>query len=227
MRIKINPSEYFEEKRNENSDAINEALTHTSAQFEYNHEKLEFLGDAVLRLAASEFIEQKFPNMNVGERSALRSQLVSDRWLTKVGKSIKIEEIFVIGPKASGDSSALSTLQAEATEALIGAIYKNYKDLTQIHNWLTPYWEEESIKVLNDPHRKNSKSALQEWSQSRGFKLPKYEIRELSQKHGDPKRFLCKVHLNGEIIGKGWGRSRKDAEKQGANFALKSITNSN
>ena len=180
MRIKINPSEYFKEKASHNSDAINEALTHTSAQLKYNHENLEFLGDAVLRLAASEFIEQKFPNMSVGDRSALRSELVSDRWLTKVGKSIKIDEVFVIGPKAAGDASALATLQAEATEALIGAIYKHYRDLTQIHNWLNPYWEEESINVLNDPHRNNSKSALQEWSQSKGLKLPKYDIKELS-----------------------------------------------
>ena len=225
-RIAIDPKEYFADEANKESQAIYEALTHTSAQVEYNHERLEFLGDAVLRLAASEFIEHKFPNMNVGERSALRSQLVSDRWLTKVGKSIQIEDVLIIGPKASGDSSALSTLQAEATEALIGAIYKNFKSLTPIHNWLTPHWEEESLKVLDDPHRKNSKSALQEWSQSRGLKLPIYGIKELSQEHGDPKRFFCKVHLDGKIIGKGWGGSRKEAEKEAAKFALKSLTNS-
>ena len=119
-----------------NFKIINEALTHTSAQSDCNHERLEFLGDAVLRLASSEFIDQEFPNMAVGERSALRSQLVSDSWLTQVGKSIHIEKILITGKKAEKDSSALATLQAEATEALIGAIYKCNKNLEQVHTWL-------------------------------------------------------------------------------------------
>lgn len=71
---------------------LNEALTHTSAQEKINHERLEFLGDAVLRLAASEYIELNFPHMDVGERSALRAQLVSDRWLAEVGQRIGIEK---------------------------------------------------------------------------------------------------------------------------------------
>ena len=52
----------------------------------------EFIGDAVLRLVASEFIDYTFPMMQVGERSSLRSQLVSDRWLSKVGQSIEIQK---------------------------------------------------------------------------------------------------------------------------------------
>ena len=61
---------------------------------------------------------------------------MSDNWLTKVGKSIKIEEILRIGPHAAKDLSALATLQAEATEALIGAIYEYSKDLIQIYHCL-------------------------------------------------------------------------------------------
>ena len=60
---------------------INESLTHSSANSEVNYEKLEFLGDAVLRLIASDFIKSKYPYMKVGERSELRSHLVSDQWL--------------------------------------------------------------------------------------------------------------------------------------------------
>tara|TARA_B100000029_G_scaffold516280_1_gene628366 strand:- start:4146 stop:4886 length:741 start_codon:yes stop_codon:yes gene_type:complete len=223
MEVKINSEDLLVNKTKIDLQVFNEALTHTSAQVEYNHEKLEFLGDAVLRLAASEFIDSQFPNMQVGERSALRAQLVSDNWLTEVGKSIKIEQFLIIGSKASKDESALSTLQAEATEALIGAIYECFKDINKVKNWLYPYWLETSIKVLEDPYRKNSKSALQEWSQSNGLKLPRYEVEELSQQHGDPKRFFCKVHLGNQVMGKGWGGSRKIAEKEAAKFALKNI----
>ena len=61
-----------------NLSYINEALTHSSANQKINYENLEFLGDAVLRLIASDFIKINYPKMKVGERSQLRSQLVSD-----------------------------------------------------------------------------------------------------------------------------------------------------
>ncbi len=221
IRVNIDPNKFLTKKTNKGLQIINEALTHTSAQAKYNHERLEFLGDAVLRLAASEFIDNKFPKMNVGDRSALRSQLVSDRWLTKVGKAIQIQEVLITGPKASADEFALSTLQAEATEALIGAIYECFQDLQPIHNWLYPHWQEASINVLKDPFKQNSKSALQEWSQKEGFNLPSYQVQEFSQKHGDPHRFFCKVQLGEKIVGEGWGCSRKEAEKEAAQVALK------
>ncbi len=205
-------------------DILDEALTHTSAQKEVNHERLEFLGDAVLRLAASEFIDRNFPTMHVGERSALRAQLVSDRWLTKVGRIININQAVIIGPKAAGDSSAQATIEAEATEALIGAIYEFTRSIDPIINWLTPHWEKESSAVLADPHKLNPKSALQEWSQSKGLDLPKYYSEERSQKHGDQKRFFCKVDLGGKTIGEGWGGSRQQAEKKAARTALHKIS---
>ncbi len=225
QRLEIKPEDtIFNTKNSQRYFAIiNEALTHTSAQADINHERLEFLGDAVLRLVASEFISKNFPHMTVGERSALRAQIVSDKWLTKVGNQIGIEKVLIIGPKAAGDDSAKATLQAEATEALIGALYECLGDLTAIHKWLYPYWKEASAAVLNDPHQQNSKSALQEWSQSQGMKLPNYQSSEKSQQHGDPRRFFCKVHLNGKPIGQGWGRSRQDAEKEAARLALKKL----
>ena len=207
-----------------NSDKIyilNEALTHTSANDLVNHERLEFLGDAVLRLAATEFIEVKFPAMEVGDRSALRAQLVSDKWLAKVGEKIAIDKLLIIGNKASKDKSAMETFQAESTEALIGAIYECLQNLEPIHQWLTPFWEVETQSVLSDPHRNNAKSALQEWSQGRGLKLPQYELQEVTKQHGNPKRFFCVVKLNDQPVGEGWGGSRKDAEKLAAKAALK------
>ncbi len=222
LKININPR-YFTSKNNNYLQLINEALTHTSAEEAINHERLEFLGDAVLRLAASEFIDENFPKLKVGDRSALRSHLVSDSWLTSVGRSIEIEKSLITGLKASGDSSALSTLQAEATEALIGAIYESTKELKLIQTWLEPYWLITSEQVLTDPHKKNSKSALQEWAQSKGFTLPKYHIKELSKKHGNPKRFFCEVYLEDKLCGKGWGGSRKEAEKEAAVFALENL----
>ena len=60
---------------------FNQVFIHSSENKIINYEKLEFFGDAVLRLAASNFIEKKYPQMSVGERSELRAQIVSDEWL--------------------------------------------------------------------------------------------------------------------------------------------------
>jgi ribonuclease-3 len=90
----------------EQLEHLDEALTHTSTGLARHHEQLEFLGDAVLRLAASDFIECEHPQMPVGERSALRAQLVSDRWLADLGQAIGIEALLKLGAKASGFASA-------------------------------------------------------------------------------------------------------------------------
>jgi len=202
---------------------INESLTHSSANRDVNYENLEFLGDAVLRLIASDFIKNKYPDMKVGERSELRSHLVSDQWLEEVGKIINIKSVLVIGKKALKDKSANSTIQAEATEALIGALYESLTILDPIKNWLIPFWEDKSKEVLNDPHRQNYKSALQEWTQSQGLSIPKYKTTEIDKKHDNPRRFVCTVYIKDQSIAEGWGKSMKQAEKNAANKALNSI----
>ena len=202
---------------------LQEALTHTSSGLNPHHEQLEFLGDAVLRLTASEFIASVYPHMPVGERSSLRAQLVSDRWLAELGSTIEIERWWQIGPKASGDATAAATIRAELSEALIGAVYR-INGLTAVHQWLTPHWQRSAEAVLSDPHHGNYKSALQEWSQSEGLGLPTYTCEEISQRHGDPRRFRCSVTLPPHLKAEGWGRSRREAEQQGARAALNQLT---
>ena len=141
---------------------INEALTHSSISKEINHEKLEFLGDAVLRLSASEFIENNFQRLTVGERSELRAQIVSDEWLTNFGKKIHLEKIVIVGSKAMGDNFSKDTIIAEVTEALIGAFYKCFTSVKEINLWLDKYWLKDSKIILDQPYKYNAKSKLQE-----------------------------------------------------------------
>ena len=202
---------------------LQEALTHTSSGLNPHHEQLEFLGDAVLRLTASEFIATAYPHMPVGERSSLRAQLVSDLWLAELGLTIGIDRWWHIGPKASGDITAAATIRAELSEALIGAVYR-IDGLTAVHQWLTPHWQRRAEAVLSDPHRGNCKSALQEWSQGQGLGLPNYSCEEISERHGDPQRFRCRVTLPPQLTAEGWGRSRRDAEQQAARAALSQLT---
>ena len=199
---------------------FNQALTHSSDDKIINYERLEFFGDAVLRLAASNFIEKKYPQMSIGERSELRAQIVSDEWLTKLGKKIGIEKVIITGPKALGDKNSKNTIIGESTEALIGALYKCFNSLHEVNLWLDDIWEEEAEILLKAPYKYKAKSVLQEWCQSKGFDLPVYKIIEVSKKNGDPKRFSCDVLIEGLKESSAFGKSHKEAEKKAARVLI-------
>ena len=224
--LKIDSDEYQDLLNNKDPEKIriiNEALTHSSINHDINHEKLEFFGDAVLRLSASEFIENNFKTMCVGKRSELRAQIVSDEWLSKFGKKIGIEKIIIIGPKAMGDYYSKNTITAEITEALIGALYKCFSSLRVINLWLDQYWLSDSRLILAEPYKYNAKSKLQEWCQSNCLDLPHYKISEISQIHGDLRRFFCELYIENELYSTSYGQSHKKAEKDAAAKAFKKI----
>ena len=220
--LKINSRRFSEMIRTDSSviQNFNQALTHSSVDNIKNYEKLEFFGDAVLRLAASFFIEKKYPQMSVGERSELRAQIVSDEWLTKLGKKIGIEKLIIKGPKAVSDINSKNTIIGEATEALIGAVYKCFNSIQEVNLWLDDIWEEDSEIFLKAPYKFKSKTVLQEWCQSKGFDLPVYKISEVSKKNGDPKRFACDIFVEGLKESSAFGKSHKQAETNAARVLI-------
>ena len=199
---------------------FDQALIHSSDNKVLNYEKLEFFGDAVLRLAASDFIEKKYPQMTVGERSELRAQIVSDEWLTKLGKEIGIDKLIIKGPKALGDEHSKNTIIGEATEALIGALYKCFNSIKEVNLWLDDIWAKDSEMFLKAPYKYRSKTVLQEWCQSKGFDLPVYKIIEVSKKNGDPKRFYCNIFIEGLKESSAFGKSHKQAETNAARVCI-------
>ena len=205
---------------------VDQALTHISSGRARNLERLEFLGDAVLRLTATEFIDRHHTDLAVGACSNLRAQLVSDRWLAEVGATLAIETHLLLGRHAQGDRSAQTRLRADATEALIGAFYSALGNLEAIHRWLTPHWHATAQAVLATPHQFNGKTALQEWSQGQGLGLPRYSTEECSHKHGDPERFRCRVSVQERELAQAKGRSRKEAEQNAAAAALQALEGS-
>ena len=199
---------------------FNQALVHSSDNKIMNYENLEFFGDAVLRLAASNFIEKKYPELNVGKRSELRAQIVSDEWLTRLGKKIEIEKLIIKGPKAMGDENSRNTIIGEATEALIGAIYKCFNSIQEVNLWLDDIWEKDSELFLKAPYKFKSKTMLQEWCQSKGYDLPVYKIIEVSKKNGDPRRFFCDIFIEGLKESSAFGKSHKQAETNAARVLI-------
>ncbi len=221
--LKIRSKRFSEIIRTQNISVIqnfNQALIHSSDGKSINYEKLEFFGDAVLRLAASNFIEKKYPQMSVGERSELRAQIVSDEWLTKLGKKIGIEKLIIKGPKALSDENSKNTIIGEATEAFIGAIYKCFNSIKEVNLWLDDIWEEDSEIFLKAPYKFKSKTVLQEWCQSKGLNLPVYKIIEVSKTNGDPKRFSCEIFIEGLKESSAFGKSHKQAETNAARVLI-------
>jgi len=199
---------------------FNQALIHSSKDKIKNYEKLEFFGDAVLRLAASNFIEKKYPKMSVGDRSELRAQIVSDEWLTKLGENIGIEKLIIKGPKALGDENSKKTIIGEATEAFIGALYKCFNSIEEVNLWLDDIWKEDAEIFLATPYKFKSKTILQEWCQGKGYKLPVYKIIEMSKINGDPKRFSCDLFIEGLKESSAFGKSHKQAETNAARVLI-------
>ena len=206
---------------------IEEALSHRSAGRPVDHEQLEFLGDAVLRLAASLYLRRHHPQLSVGQCSALRAQLVSDRWLGELALACGLEPLLHLGAMAAADRAGRTTVLAECCEALIGGLFIAWGGsdggLEPVLQWLTPHWQKTSAELLQDPHRHNWKTALQEWSQGQRRGLPTYRSEERSRLHGDPRRFLCRVAIGSEDLGEGWGGSRRQAEQQAARAALATL----
>ncbi len=203
------------------------ALTHTSAGLEVNHEELEFLGDAVLRLACAEFLEENNPNLSVGERSAFRAQLVSDRWLAELAAELQLDGLIKQGSATAADTTARATVRAECCEALVGAVYLAWGGadggLHAVRQWLDPQWQRSCLELASDPHRHNWKSALQELTQAQQAGLPSYATTEENSNHGDQRRFRSVVSVNAKEKGCGWGPSRRLAEQDAAREALEQL----
>jgi ribonuclease-3 len=230
QRLGLDPATADEQKNAiglERLSLVEEALSHTSAGLIRDHERLEFLGDAVLRLACASFLQAEHPGLSVGRCSSLRAHLVSDRWLADLAQRIDLDAVLRLGAVAAGDQAGRSTVRAECCEALIGAIFEGWGGsqggLDAVRSWLDPHWRMASAELLADPLRHNWKSALQEWSQGRGLGLPVYSCQEISRTHGDPRRFHGTVRVEGHDASEGWGGSRREAEQQAAQAALDAL----
>ena len=196
------------------------ALTHPSISAEANYEQLEFVGDAVVRLATSEFLFEMYPDCLVGEFAAIRSVLVSDRTLAQMAQSYGLERYLLVSSSAANDKAGETSRLADAFEAVLGALYLSTHTLELVRPWLDPQLQQLVAEIRKDPALQNYKDALQEWTQSHYKNLPEYRLKEISFVHGDAHRFTAEVWLQNRCLGEGKGRSKKAAEQAAAKQAF-------
>jgi ribonuclease-3 len=204
-------------------DLLELALTHPSASSEENYEQLEFTGDAVVRLAASEFLLERYPTARVGEMAKIRSVLVSDRILAQIAASYGLERYLLLSPSAAGDRSGQQSRLADAFEALLAVLYLSTHTLELVRPWLDSHFQQLAEDIRKDPALRNYKDALQEWTQLHYKVLPEYRVREIDPQHNRPHRFRAEVWLQGERKGEGSGRNKKAAQQAAAKVAFLSL----
>lgn len=199
---------------------LDRALTHPTISAEANYEQLEFIGDAVVRMASSELLFETYPNALVGEFAAIRSVLVSDRTLAQLAQAYGLERYLLVSSSAASDKAGEISRLADAFEAVLGALYLSTHSLELVRPWLDPHFQQLAAEIRQDPARQNYKDALQEWTQAHYKILPDYRIKETSLVHGDAQRFTAEVWLKDRRLGEGTGRSKKAAEQAAAKQAF-------
>ncbi len=202
---------------------LDRALTHATFSPELNYEQLEFVGDAVIRLAAADFLFERFPQASEGELSAVRSVLVSDRTLSQIAESYDLGRYLRVAASAANDTIGEETRLAAAFEAVLAALYLSTSDLSLVRPWLDVRLSELAETVRQDPTLQNYKGALQVWTQANYHTLPEYRVTEIGQSHGDRERFLAEVWFQGRRWGKGKGQSKKLAEQAAAQMAYQEL----
>lgn len=199
-------------------DLLDLALTHPSISATTNYEQLEFVGDAVIRLYVAQWLWTLDPSGTVGQWTAIRSVLVSDRTLAEIAYSFGLESFLAVSASAARDMKGEPSRLANAMEALFAALYLSTGDFSLIDTWLSPELTKRAALIRSDPAYQNYKAALQQWTQAHLHVLPEYRVTEVKGNLA-PQRFVAEVWINGKCFGTGTGQSRKAAEKDAAEAA--------
>ena len=184
------------------------------------NERLEFLGDAVLELAITEYLYKKYPKKTEGEMTALRAALVNAVALSEVANNLNIGDFLLLSKgEAKSLGKARQYILANAFEALIGAIYLN-GGYEETFNFLEKNLFGKIEEVIEKKLWIDAKSLFQEKSQELESATPSYKV--LAESGPDHEKvFTMGVFLADELIAEGQGASKQEAEQNAARNALK------
>jgi ribonuclease-3 len=202
---------------------LERSLIHTSCKLEYNgsNERLEFLGDAILGMVISEHLYKTFPEYCEGELTRIKSVVVSQPALARVGDRLNLREYVLVGKGLPERKSFPKSLIANVFEAIVAAIYMD-GGLEAARGFVLSQLGEEIIRVCQNEHEGNYKSLLQQYCQKHLGALPHYRlIDQQGPEHG--KTFEVAVIIKDVEHCHGKGKSKKQAEQLAAEATYRSI----
>lgn len=208
---------------------LEKSLVHRSYLNENNgsesdsNERLEYLGDAILGFIVAEKLYRDFPEYDEGRMTRLRSALVRRETLARISRSINLGKYLFLGKgeDSSGGRNKSANL-ACALEAVIAAVYLD-QGMVKTRKMIIRLLKDEWQKAIKKPAAIDYKSKLQELIQSREQKIPSYQVTGTSGPD-HIKTFNVEVRLGNEVLGTGFGKSKKEAETEAAREALKKIS---
>ena len=208
-----------------NQQLLTRALTHRSYLNEHpdvaleDNERLEFLGDAVLDFVVGAWLYNRFPELPEGRLTSLRAALVKTDTLAGFAVQIGVPEQLRLG-KGETDSGgrARQSLLCNAFEAAVGALYLD-QGLDAVREFLVQLLPDEVERVMADERDRDAKSILQEWSQAKFGRTPRYRtVHAEGPDHA--RQFTIEVNIGDQVVGKGVGPSKQIAAQSAASDAL-------
>lgn len=205
-----------------NAELRETALTHRSFAFEQDldttNERLEFLGDSVLGLVVTDMAFDAFPRLPEGELAKLRAAIVNAQALADVARSLRLGELVRLGKgeEQSGGRDKASIL-ADALEAVIGAVYLDL-GLDEARRLIERLFRPLMEAYARGEGDRDYKTILQELASRELHVMPEYRLEDRGPDH--EKEFTATVFLNGQPMGTGVGRSKKEAEQRAAREAF-------
>ncbi len=204
---------------------LDQAMAHRSWCAEepgrVSNERLEFLGDAVLGLVVAEYTYRNHPGLSDGTMSKVRAAVVNTRVLAELALELGIAEHLRLGrgEDLSGGRAKESIL-ADATEAVIGAVYLD-GGAEEAERLVLSLLKGRIASAVGEPGESDHKSRLQELTVRLGRGVPHYEVKGSGPDHA--RRYRATVYVAGQSLGTGEGRSKKDAEQVAAQVACGSL----
>lgn len=203
---------------------LEQALVHSSYVHEQpsvgaSNERLEFLGDAVISVIVSEALFERYPDDDEGSLTTRRAAIVSARGLSRIAQRLELGSYLLLGLGASSaDERSRKSVLAATFEAVCGAVYLEF-GLARTKRWLRKVAEPELAAQGAVDDLKPAKSVLQERAYAKTGRAPHYEL--LSDE-GPPhaRHYVVEVRVGGLAMGRGEGRSRREAETEAATLAL-------
>jgi ribonuclease-3 len=198
---------------------LQRALTHRSSGNEHN-ERLEFLGDAVLNMAVSALLYQRFSGSDEGDLTRVRAHLVREESLHRAALGLGLPAVVRLSDgETRGGGAQRASILADALEAIIGAAYLD-GGFEPAHEVVRRLFGELIDSTEIDNWSKDPKTELQEWLQARRIAVPAYRIAATrGQAHAQTFEVECAVGALG-LAERGEGRSRRSAEQQAARRLL-------
>lgn len=209
-------------------DLYKKALTHSSyikdKDLPYTdcYERLEFLGDAVLKLTVSDVLFKKYPEAHEGKLSKIRSIIVSDATLAQIARQNGLCDLIILAPHEEKQGvRKIDSICACAFEAVLGAYYLDGK-FSEIVEYIKKTFEPYIIDVEKNFVSYNAKEILQEYTQGIAKNRPEYRIvKESGPAH--KKVFTVEVIYENKVLATGEGLSKKDAEQKAAYLACQKL----